>query len=81
MHEEGLSGIRWDRSDHTKLHSAGLDGCFNTWDGRDGRLLKQRLCHTDHILDFDVADREDGEDVVATVSEDTTCRVFYMNKY
>lgn len=80
VHEGGVSGIRWDLSDHTKLHSAGLDGCFNTWDGRDGSLLKQRYCHKDQIMSFDIV-HGDGDDVVATASDDTTCRVFYMNKY
>ena len=79
VHEEGVSGIRWDVTDHTKVHSAGLDGCFNTWDGRDGNLLMQRLCHRDQILDFDVI-RSDEGDIVATASEDTTCRIFHLNK-
>lgn len=81
VHEEGVSGIRWDLTDHTKVHSAGLDGCFHTWDGRDGSLLMQRLCHTDQILDFDVKCGDDEDDIVATASEDATCRVFHLNKY
>lgn len=81
VHEEGVSGIRWDLTDHTKVHSAGLDGCFNTWDGRDGKLVMQRLCHRDQILDFDVIRcGEQDDEVVATSSEDTTCRLFSLNK-
>lgn len=81
MHEGGISGIRWDLTDSMKVHSAGLDGCLCTWDARDGKLQVRRFCHRDQILDFDAAQTQQQEDLIATASEDNTCRVFCINKY
>ena len=79
LHEHGVSGIRWNLTDMVRLHYMGLDGCLNTWDARSGQLLERRVCHHDQILAFDVAHSADA-DLAVTASEDTTCRVFQLNK-
>ncbi|KAH3753809.1 angio-associated migratory cell protein-like [Dreissena polymorpha] len=75
LHEAGIVSLLWDRLSPL-IYTSSLDGVVRLWDARSGAMTASWTGHTNSILGFDIA--RDGN-VMVTVSEDKTARVFMLN--
>lgn len=73
QHEAGITRLKWDNS--SMIYTTTLDGMVHMWDTKNGQKVAQWSGHEGEILDMDIS--KDWS-VMATASEDKTCRVFVL---
>lgn len=79
LHEDGVVSVLW----HPALPffcSASLDSRVRVWDARSGNCLISLDGHTNFILNMvSLFDANDGNAVIATVSDDQTAKIFMVD--
>lgn len=86
-HGGSVVALKW----HSKLpviSTAALDQIVRVWDARSGSLLVQLTGHNDLVTNLDMMSQAflspnsasgNGEEIIATVSDDGTSKIFHIN--
>jgi WD40 repeat protein len=83
VHKGGVVALRW-HSTLPLIGTAALDNVLRLWDARAGGCLREFTGHTNMVTSLDMlsvhlAATADAQDVMVSVSDDSTAKVFHFN--
>ena len=81
-HGDSVVSLRW-HSSLPVISTASLDRNIRVWDARNGALLVELTGHNDLVTNLDMVSlsplQEAEEEIIATVSDDGTAKIFHVN--